>query len=71
MNAFKAPVMEMSWDDGKTWTEGWNMCRAGMLARIVAPDGNVLWQGRGVAVEKICEGCQGKGVQFYYEFRKE
>lgn len=70
-NVFNAPAFEVSWDNGKTWQEGWNFCGPGLLARIVAPGGEILWQGRGVAVEKQCTGCDGTGKRDYYEFRSE
>jgi hypothetical protein len=69
VNSFNAPVFEISWDEGKTWSESYtSCCGPGMLMRIVAPDGKLLWQGRGTAIKKTCGGCDGAGVRDYYEF---
>lgn len=69
-NPFNAPKIELSWDNGKTWMEGSNQCGPGLLARIVAPDGKVLWEGRGIAVTKKCSGCDGTGKRLEYQFEE-
>lgn len=70
MSSFNQPVTEVSWDQGKTWQEYVNCCRPGMLMRIVAPDGKILWRGRGITVKKPCGSCNGTGICDYFEFKQ-
>lgn len=70
MSAFNQPIIETSWDNGKTWAENGICCGPGMLMRVVAPDGKVLWKGRGILVIKECGGCNGTGRREYHEFEE-
>lgn len=67
MSAFNQPTIEVSWDEGKTWTET-ICCGPGQLMRVVTGDGKILWLGRGISVTKPCGGCDGKGKREYFEF---
>jgi hypothetical protein len=67
---FKMPRCEVSWDQGKTWIAGWQQCGPGLLARIVADDGKILWQGRGRTVHVTCTACGGTGQRDEYEFEE-
>lgn len=71
MTIFCAPVMQTSWDNGKTWQDTYSpCCGPDMLLRVLAPDGTILWQGVGVIVERKCGGCDGTGVRGECEFKE-
>jgi hypothetical protein len=72
MSVFNQPVIEVSWDNGRTWTEEAhsNCCGPGIVMRVVAPNGKILWQGRGISVTKTCTACNGTGKREAYEFEE-
>ncbi len=61
MNTFRMPEFEVSWDLGNTWQPYSNCIGEKMLARIVAPDGTVLWTGHAEYFVEKCGGCGGTG----------
>ena len=68
---FGAPKFEVSWDKGKTWQESYTpCCGPGILLRIVAADGKILWQAHGIEVQETCESCKGTGIRGNFKFKE-
>jgi hypothetical protein len=70
MSVFNQPIIEVSWDNGRTWTEKANCCGPFMVMRVVTSKGKILWQGRSIVVTKTCTACNGTGKREDYEFQE-
>lgn len=68
-DSFGSPTCEVSWDGGKTWGPYQNAVGENMLARIVDPDGWVLWTGQAEYHEQKCGGCDGTGKSRWLHFK--
>jgi hypothetical protein len=69
--AYGMPDLEISWDGGKTWVFYANSVGPDCLARVVMPDGTVLWKGHAEEYLETCGGCDGSGKSRRLRFVKE
>lgn len=61
-SSFGEPVVEYSFDQGKTWAPG-PMIGENTLVRVVHSDGSILWMGRAKPDVKVCDRCEGTGIR--------
>jgi hypothetical protein len=61
---FGLPKIEYCWDGGKTWEEHFSpMIGPGVRMRIVAQNGDVLFEAHAESREQVCDCCRGTGKQ--------
>ena len=60
MNWFGEPETQYSHDGGKTWRTDGVHIGPNVLIRVIY-EGKVLFSGRAVGTEIVCETCQGSG----------
>ena len=69
MTFFGEPKMEYSHDGGKTWDESPRIGE-GIMMRVIAEDGTVLYKASAQHREQECDCCDGTGVRKIYRFVK-
>ena len=68
---FGEPYNEYSPDGGKTWRRDGPFIAPGMLMRVVAEDGTVLFRAHAEHTEQKCDCCDGTGTRKIYRYVRD
>ena len=66
-----APLIEISWDEGKTWREESSVSIGSTTWMRISVGGKVIWQGKAKPQAGKCLGCDGRGVVLRYFYDSE